>query len=65
MSTTPAESLTVGRSAAEQIEKGLTTALTFDDVQRTVRRDVPKVGRNDDCPCGSGKKYKNCHGAGL
>ncbi len=25
----------------------------------------PKVGRNDPCPCGSGKKYKNCHGAGL
>lgn len=24
--------------------------------------DVPKVGRNDPCPCGSGKKYKNCHG---
>ena len=24
-----------------------------------------KVGRNDPCPCGSGKKYKNCHGAGL
>jgi preprotein translocase subunit SecA len=24
--------------------------------------DVPKVGRNDACPCGSGKKYKNCHG---
>jgi preprotein translocase subunit SecA len=23
---------------------------------------VPKVGRNDPCPCGSGKKYKNCHG---
>jgi preprotein translocase subunit SecA len=36
-----------------------------DDVQRTVRRDMPKVGRNDDCPCGSGKKYKKCHGAGL
>ncbi len=29
----------------------------------TVRRDTPKVGRNDPCPCGSGKKYKNCHGA--
>ncbi|MCK5768986.1 preprotein translocase subunit SecA [Algiphilus sp.] len=28
----------------------------------TVRRDVPKVGRNDACPCGSGKKYKHCHG---
>jgi preprotein translocase subunit SecA len=27
-----------------------------------LRRDVPKVGRNDLCPCGSGEKYKNCHG---
>ncbi len=26
-------------------------------------RDQPKVGRNDPCPCGSGKKYKRCHGA--
>jgi preprotein translocase subunit SecA len=34
-----------------------------DDVIKTVRRDVPKVGRNDPCPCGSGKKYKKCHGA--
>ena len=25
----------------------------------------PRVGRNDPCPCGSGKKYKNCHGRGL
>ena len=25
----------------------------------------PRIGRNDPCPCGSGKKYKNCHGAGL
>jgi preprotein translocase subunit SecA len=23
---------------------------------------MPKVGRNDPCPCGSGKKYKQCHG---
>jgi preprotein translocase subunit SecA len=30
--------------------------------QETVRRDMPKVGRNDPCPCGSGKKYKHCHG---
>ena len=29
---------------------------------QTVRRDHPKVGRNDPCPCGSGKKYKNCCG---
>ena len=32
------------------------------DVDRTVRNDGPKVGRNDPCPCGSGKKYKNCCG---
>ena len=28
----------------------------------TIRREVPKVGRNEPCPCGSGKKFKNCHG---
>lgn len=28
-----------------------------------VQRNMPKVGRNEPCPCGSGKKYKNCHGA--
>ncbi|MEO8300083.1 MAG: UPF0149 family protein [Burkholderiales bacterium] len=28
----------------------------------TVRRDAPKVGRNDPCPCGSGRKFKLCHG---
>jgi preprotein translocase subunit SecA len=27
-----------------------------------IQRTVPKVGRNDDCPCGSGQKYKKCHG---
>ena len=30
--------------------------------QETVKRETPKVGRNDLCPCGSGKKYKKCHG---
>ncbi len=29
----------------------------------TIRREAPKVGRNDVCPCGSGKKYKQCCGA--
>ena len=33
-----------------------------DEVQ-TVKREGPKVGRNDPCPCGSGKKYKKCHGS--
>lgn len=31
-------------------------------VQQTIVNDGPKVGRNDPCPCGSGKKYKNCCG---
>ena len=30
---------------------------------KTIVRSEPKVGRNDPCPCGSGKKYKKCHGA--
>jgi preprotein translocase subunit SecA len=30
--------------------------------QQTVKHDTPKVGRNEPCPCGSGKKYKNCCG---
>ena len=34
-----------------------------DAMVRTIRRDTPKVGRNDPCPCGSGRKYKKCHGA--
>ena len=29
-----------------------------------IKNTQPKVGRNDPCPCGSGKKYKNCHGKG-
>jgi preprotein translocase subunit SecA len=35
-----------------------------DGSQPTQRRTGEKVGRNDPCPCGSGKKYKKCHGAG-
>ena len=30
---------------------------------KTIKRDEPKIGRNDPCYCGSGKKYKKCHGA--
>ncbi|NWF39042.1 preprotein translocase subunit SecA [Mariprofundus sp. NF] len=33
-----------------------------EEVSHTYKRDHPKVGRNDPCPCGSGKKYKQCHG---
>jgi len=30
--------------------------------QQPIERQYAKVGRNDPCPCGSGKKYKHCHG---
>jgi uncharacterized protein YecA (UPF0149 family) len=33
------------------------------DAVQTVKRDGRKVGRNEPCPCGSGKKYKKCCGA--
>ncbi len=33
-----------------------------EEAKEPVRRERPKVGRNDPCPCGSGKKYKKCHG---
>jgi len=31
--------------------------------QEPIRRAQPKIGRNDPCHCGSGKKFKKCHGA--
>jgi len=35
---------------------------TVDQTAATIKREGDKVGRNDPCPCGSGKKYKRCHG---
>ncbi|MBY0414152.1 MAG: SEC-C domain-containing protein [Bdellovibrionales bacterium] len=32
------------------------------EIAQAIKRTNPKVGRNDPCPCGSGKKYKQCHG---
>jgi preprotein translocase subunit SecA len=37
-------------------------ALPDDDKDQPFRRFGNKIGRNDPCPCGSGKKYKQCHG---
>ena len=34
------------------------------DEVKTVRREGKKIGRNDPCYCGSGKKFKKCHGGG-
>ena len=49
-----------GGLAAGEPEGGAEPAPAI--AQATVHRDAPKVGRNDPCPCGSGKKYKHCHG---
>ena len=53
-------SITDGGSATAVAEPGLPEG-ELPGV--TIRRSLPKVGRNDPCPCGSGKKFKNCHGA--
>jgi preprotein translocase subunit SecA len=47
-----------GRAAAPAVTSSL------GPVGRPGAATVPEVGRNDPCPCGSGKKYKKCHGAG-
>ena len=61
----PGDAVPAFAGAAVAVGAGLRPARTGgDDARvRTIRRDEPKVGRNDPCPCGSGKKYKKCHGA--
>ncbi|MNU08201.1 preprotein translocase subunit SecA [compost metagenome] len=53
----PAPSLEEPEVAEEQGDVAVATATAVAPV-----RSEPKVGRNDPCPCGSGKKYKHCHG---
>ena len=44
-------------------ENGQWRFVTGDELKNpTVRYETPRPGRNDPCPCGSGKKYKKCHG---
>jgi preprotein translocase subunit SecA len=49
------------RKRREQAEMKMIGAGAAEKPQQVIRRE--KVGRNDPCPCGSGKKYKKCHGA--
>ena len=51
------------KASHEQQEHAANTPVGQPAGPATVRRQQPKVGRNDPCPCGSGKKYKKCHGA--
>jgi preprotein translocase subunit SecA len=58
----------VGDEAAEQIPPEVAaaaaaaTAAASSPAQQPFMRSTQKVGRNDPCPCGSGKKFKQCHG---
>jgi len=47
----------------EQVAQPITASHGDDGVKKPKKRDGDKVGRNDPCPCGSGKKYKKCCGA--
>lgn len=58
-----AEQLMKRQSARhDSLDMGGNTAETADGNAQPFKRDMPKVGRNDPCPCGSGKKFKQCHG---
>jgi len=49
-------------AAADADQRAAMRAQGVDQKAETIRREQPRVGRNDPCPCGSGKKYKQCHG---
>jgi preprotein translocase subunit SecA len=51
------------RSASVNYSYGAAASGGHDAKVETIHRNAPKVGRNEPCPCGSGKKYKKCHGA--
>ena len=57
----------VHQTPADLMSRNQKTAVTSASQAQntTVVRSQPKIGRNDPCPCGSGKKYKNCCGRGL
>jgi len=51
------------RKKKRELEQARFAGADTADTQTSQRRTGDKVGRNDPCPCGSGKKYKKCHGA--
>jgi preprotein translocase subunit SecA len=57
-----ADATGAGFAQAEADQRAAMRAQGVDQKVETIRRKQPRVGRNDPCPCGSGKKYKHCHG---
>jgi uncharacterized protein YchJ len=65
----PKEFINIAHNAVEQLPEELKSYINVEEFiseemtkDTTIRYDTPKVGRNDPCPCGSGKKYKKCCG---
>jgi preprotein translocase subunit SecA len=53
----------VGQFAMAERQRAAAQAPQGERTVKKIQLETPKVGRNDPCPCGSGKKYKKCHGA--
>jgi preprotein translocase subunit SecA len=49
-------------AAGAELAEGADVAVAEEEKPQPLVRRADKVGRNDPCPCGSGKKYKHCHG---
>jgi preprotein translocase subunit SecA len=64
--TSGADDLFTGRAprAGSHLSPEPEVSSSLGPIGRPAAATVPEVGRNDPCPCGSGRKYKKCHGAG-
>ncbi len=62
MQTQHADAIGAGFAAASADQEAAMQAQGEGRVAETIRREQPKIGRNSPCPCGSGKKYKQCCG---
>jgi preprotein translocase subunit SecA len=60
--TAPSEFESSFKQQAAKTEREAAAASKDDGPVQPIKREEPKVKRNDPCPCGSGKKYKKCHG---
>jgi preprotein translocase subunit SecA len=61
--TAPKEYEASFKQQAERTQREADASAKGNEPQKPVEREEPKIGRNDPCHCGSGKKYKKCHGA--
>ena len=69
MPEAPRQRLTESKQSLDETQQAQNSAANRDTREQISRQPLvnstPHIGRNDPCPCGSGKKYKNCHGKGL